>query len=411
MRTVSYNSRQRMIQIVLCPRRSAEIAVWMLLSAGVALAATTTTAVQLAAQIAEVAGSATVHLSYRNVGSLTSAEFQDFTRDLENSLRARGVRLVTSNAGVDVTVTASENLRGPVFVAQTQQGRDTRTIVVAAPQDTAAGGQGGPPVTLRRTLLVEQDEPVLDALALDGGTQLATLGPSRATVYKRNADRWEPQSSYEFQAARAWPADIRGRLVPATDHAFDAYLPGMVCATQTLTPLVMSCRTTDDPWPIGERQSAFYNAARNYFNGVISPGIGAGVEPFYTIMALPRTTGTVWLMTGVDGRIRIADGKDTATLTLNPAARDWGSDIAAVNGCGRGPLIIAAGPGDGTAPDTLRAYDMPDREPVAASSALEMTGPVTALWMQSDQRSAVAVVHSLTTGKYDAYAVSVTCNQ
>jgi hypothetical protein len=95
----------------------------------------------------------------------------------------------------------------------------------------------------------------------------------------------------------------------------------------------------------------------------------------------------------------------------NSAAHEWGSDIAAVNGCGRGPLILATGGGDETVTDTLRAYEMPDREPVAASAAIDMPGPVTALWSQADHRSAVAVVRSLTAGNYYAYNVSVTCNQ
>jgi hypothetical protein len=232
-------------------------------------------------------------------------------------------------------------------------------------------------------------------------------------MYRRNGDQWQVQGSFELQRARPWPLDVRGRLVPTSNQAFDAYLPGMVCSSTTLAPLVMSCRTADDPWPIGEKQSAFYNGARNYFNGVLSPGIGGqtNVEAFYTAAALPRPGYTLWVFTGVDGRVRLADGKDVSTVRANSAARDWGSDIATVNGCGRGPLILATSGGDATVADTVRAYDMPDREPVSVSTGLDMPGPVTALWAQADGRSAVAVVHTLSTGKYDAYSVSVTCNQ
>jgi hypothetical protein len=216
-----------------------------------------------------------------------------------------------------------------------------------------------------------------------------------------------------MQPGRAMPLDMRGRLFPATGHTFDAYLPGMACASVTVAPMLMSCRASDDPWPIGEKQSAFFNAARNFFNGVISPGIGSqtNVEPFYSAVALPRPGYTLWMFTGVDGRIRLADGKDVTMVRANSAARDWGSDMAAVNGCGRGPLIISTGGGDATVVDTVRGYEMPDREPMAVSAAVDLPGPVTALWTQPDQKSAVAVVHTLTTGKYDAYSVSVICNQ
>jgi hypothetical protein len=396
----------------------AGIAVSALLLTSVSLAQSwSAPAAQLAGNIAEISGPGTAHLSYRNASSLAASQFQDFTRELENGLRGRGLRLVTGGAAVDVSVTASENDRGYVFVAQVQQGRDMRTALVMTPrQSSSLSPGGGAVVTLKKALLVEQDEPILDALVLDANgtpSQLILLGTAHVSALKRSGDQWLPQSSYELQPARPIPLDARGRLVPATGHAFDAYLPGTVCSSTSTSPVVMSCRAADDPWPIGEQQSAFFNGARNFFSGVLSPGLGsqANVEAFYSAVVLPRPGYALWVFTGVDGRVRLADGKDVSTIRANAASREWGSDIASVNGCGRGPLILATGDGDATVTDTIRGYEMPDREPVAVSAAIDMPGPITALWAQPDRRSAVAVVRALATGKYNAYTVSVTCNQ
>jgi len=415
MKGVRYNSRQRMRHSLPWLRTIARLAQCALLLAGVSFASQWTPAVtQLAGNVAEISGPGTARLTFHNNSSLNAVQFQEFSRELEILLRGRGLRLVTSNAAVEVGVTASENLRSYVFIAQVQQGRDTKTAIASIPKDSSTNGPGASAsVTLKKTYLVTQDEPILDVMMVDGGSQLAVLGSDRLTVYRRDGDQWKTQGTFEINHARPWPLDVRGRLFPATDHSFDAYLPGVVCSSVTLAPAVMTCRTSDDPWPIGEKQSAFYNAARNYFNGVLSPGIGSqsNVDAFYSAIALPRSGYTLWMFTGVDGRVRLTDGKDMSTVRANSAVREWGSDAVTVNGCGRGPLIVAAGSGDSTVVDTLRAYEMPDREPFGVSAAIDMPGPVTALWSQGGQRSATAVVHTLTTGKYDAYSVAITCNQ
>lgn len=414
MQSVRYNSRQRMNHILLRLRRSGEIAVCALLFSGAALAAQWSgPAAQLAGNIADISGPGTAHLSYRNSSTLSTAEFEELTRELESALRGKGLRLVTGGAAVDLDVSVSENVRGYVLVAEVRQGRDIRTAVVMVPRAGPPAAQGGgSSVMLRKTLLVEQDEPILDALLLNPA-QLVALSVNRISVYGRSGEHWQLQSSYELQHSRPWPLDLRGRLIAANASAFDVYLPGMVCASVTLSPVVMSCRAADDPWPLGDKQAAFFNGARNYFNGVLSPPIGSqnNVDAFYSAVALPRPGYTLWVLTAVDGRVRLADGKDVATVRANSAARDWGSDIAALTGCGRGPFIVATGGGDGTVTDTLRTYDMPDREPMIVSPSLDMPGPVTALWSSADLKSVVAVSHTLATGKYDVYSVTVTCNQ
>jgi hypothetical protein len=92
------------------------------------------------------------------------------------------------------------------------------------------------------------------------------------------------------------------------------------------------------------------------------------------------------------------------------AARDWGSGIASVKSdCGT--LLLATANGDGTTPDSVRAYEIADREPVAASAPSEFAGPITALWTAGDGSTVTAVVHNLKTDKYEAFALTVSCSQ
>jgi hypothetical protein len=88
----------------------------------------------------------------------------------------------------------------------------------------------------------------------------------------------------------------------------------------------------------------------------------------------------------------------------------WGSDLAAIrSSCGTGTQILVPESGDSER-DGLRAFEVPDRDPVVASSAVEFDGRIVALWQDSGGASAAAVVRRKDTGWYEAYRVSISCS-
>ena len=139
----------------------------------------------------------------------------------------------------------------------------------------------------------------------------------------------------------------------------------------------MTCRDTDDPWPLGG-QKAFFNSARNYFTGILVPGFGAQVPPFFSAATLPRVNYTLWLFNGLDGQVRVYDSVELRTI---PNTRDWGSDMISMkSACGVGTQLLVSAAGDDTVADSLHAYEMVDREPNEVAAQLAMDGPITALW-------------------------------
>jgi hypothetical protein len=199
---------------------------------------------------------------------------------------------------------------------------------------------------------------------------------------------------------------LRGLLVAGKDHAMDAYLPGTVC---NVTSNALICRESDDAWRIGPR-AAFYNSARNYFNGALVPASDKPLGPFYSMAWIEKPSHSLILSTGVDGRVRMIDGVNDRTLS-SAATSDWGSDIAGLkSNCGAGAQVLVTSNGDDNAADSIRAYEIPDRDPVLASAAIDLPGPITALWSH-DASSATAIAHNLQTGQYEAYSLSITCNQ
>jgi hypothetical protein len=172
--------------------------------------------------------------------------------------------------------------------------------------------------------------------------------------------------------------------------------------------MTVTCRNTDDPWPIGG-QKAFFNSARNYFTGTLVPGLGAQLPPFFSAATLPRANYTLWLFNGVDGQVRAYDGVELRAISNT---RNWGSDMISVrSNCGVGTQLLVSAAGDDTVADFLHVYEMVDREPNEVASQLAMDGPITALWQSADTSSAVAVVRNLQTGQYDAYNITIACNQ
>jgi hypothetical protein len=174
----------------------------------------------------------------------------------------------------------------------------------------------------------------------------------------------------------------------------------------------LNCRESDDPWPVGSDQfhlSAFFAPARNFFTGVLVPGLGkqTTAPTFYSAATLPREKYTLALFAGVDGQVHVLDGiSDRIAGNLG-----WGSDIASVHTeCGSGWQVLATQSGTGPA-DSIRSYEIPDREPVLVSQPLEFGGQITALWSESNGNTAVAVSRNSETGKYEAYRLSIACSQ
>jgi hypothetical protein len=114
----------------------------------------------------------------------------------------------------------------------------------------------------------------------------------------------------------------------------------------------------------------------------------------------------------VDGSLHLVDGMTDQAIR---GAR-WGSDLAAVHSsCGTGIQLLVSesgGPGHGDSErDGLRAFEIPDRDPVAASAAVEFDGRgvIVALWPESSGNGAMAIVKRKDTGWYEAYRVSISC--
>ena len=60
----------------------------------------------------------------------------------------------------------------------------------------------------------------------------------------------------------------------------------------------------------------------------------------------------------------------------------------------------------------MRAYEFPDRDPVAVSAAVDFPGGiVTALWTEAKGDTAIAVVRNRETGSYEAFRLAVACGQ
>jgi hypothetical protein len=268
------------------------------------------------------------------------------------------------------------------------------------------------------------DDPVLAVLDTRNG--LFVLLQNEITVFFFGAAGYTEQKEFAIAERKLSPRDPRGLLsLNADGNGFTAFTAGTECIGSFTSPETGSahpengwtvhCSASDDPWPIAQDDTAhgsttikaFYNPARNYFTGVLSPSLGVDLPPFYTAALLPRSAGgAALLIGGIDGKVQILEN---GSLQPVSGARDWGSDFAVLNsGCGAGTQIVASGSGE-AARDSLRAYELPAHEAIPASAALALDGTVTALWTAPDGKSIFTVVRSAT-NEYEVDRVTASCN-
>jgi hypothetical protein len=365
---------------------------------------------EFAARIVALAGPGTASLTTGNSSSATADQFAAFRKALQRSLQDAGVRLRQSpQATSEIRVTLSENARGLVYLAEVQQGSETRVTMMEAPLAPVMVAPSASTMTLRRTLLVSRPEPVLDVTQLRMGREnmLAVLTSQAVILYRQRDGQWTEETSAALTHAQPFPLDLRGRLVPTGERSVDAYLPGTVCSVSIAGSLRVECRDADDAWPLGA-QAAFFYTGRNYFSGLLRPGFGKQMAPFFSAAALPYPSYTLWIFAGVDGQVRTHDGLREGSLGV----RDWGSDLTAVHsGCGSGTQLLVNAAVDASANDGLRAFELVERQPLLAMPAMDFTGTITALWPAADGTSATAILRNMRTANYEVFNVSIACNQ
>jgi len=391
---------------------------------------------QLAKKIVAVTGPGTLSLTVENRSSMGRRDNDLVQNGLRSALEQLGIHFVKSDqTAASVTLTLSENETSYVWVAEIQHGAgESAVAMVSVPRSGRSGAAyEAMPITLRKVPLWTQDERILDVAVLEeNGTpsRIAVLGAEDVSAYRLQNGKWQMEQTLAISHTRPWPLDVRGRLVPASDHSLSAYLPGVICRViVTGAPLTITCHSSDDPWPIvsGINTSSpvfpsssttssaaipalagFFAPTRNYFTGVLSPGFGKfnTVPKFYTAAFIPREKYPLWLFASADGKVHLVDGMNDQRSQF-----EWGSDIAAVRtGCGAGSQVLATPSGD-QAQDSIRAYEFPDRDPVAVSAAVEFPGPVSAMWTEARGDSAVAIGRNRDTGSYEAFRLSLACGQ
>jgi len=388
---------------------------------------------QLARKIVAVTGPGAVAVTVENRSSLTKKDVDAISSALRVDLEALGVRPSNpEQAAASADVQLSENAQSYVWVAEIRQGAGESAVMVSAPRGDDAGvGLEAMPVSLRKIPLWAQEYRILDVLVLEEDStpkHIAVLNSEKVSIYRLKNGKWQLEQSLGITHARAWPRDLRGRMMTAKDHLLDVYLPGVFCRSAASLPLTLNCRESDDPWPLvatapvsfpsfSRRSSveplgAFYSASRNFFTGALAPGVGklTTAGKFYSAAALPREKYVLWLFAGTDGQVHLIDG-----VTDQAAKLGWGSDIVSVRtACGSGWQVLATGTGDNATDngmDSVRAYEIADRDPAPVSAGLDFSGEITALWTEAKSDSAIAVVRNRETGEYEAFRLAVGCSQ
>jgi hypothetical protein len=386
-------------------------------------------AAELAGQIADILGPGQAQLTIRNFSAIESGEVPAIRKSLEQNLKAHGVMAGGMESANTIRVTLSENARERLWVAEVIQGNETRVAMVHVDAPAATAFAAFTRIALRKERVVgfvdrngvAESGSILSAAEIAG--RFVVMFDDRIVISSPGASGWTESNSFPID--RKMTRDPRGVVLANADGTgFTAFAPGEECVgiyspgapdATFENGWMVRCHVSDDPWPLYQSNGAsgapvlkaFYNTARAYFTGVITPSVGADLPPFYAAGMIPRAVGgAALLVTGIDGKVQIVESGALRTIT---GTRDWGSDFAVLHtGCGLGVQVIVSGSGE-AASDSLRAFEIPALEAVAASGPLTMEGAVTAMWTAPDGKSAFAVVRNAA-NQYEVDRVTALCN-
>ncbi|HMG86652.1 MAG TPA: hypothetical protein VK574_13055 [Terracidiphilus sp.] len=387
-------------------------------------------AADLSTQIADILGPGQAQVTIRNLSTIPPSEIPSVRKLIEQDLKAHGVLASGAESANSIRITLSENARERIWVAEVVEGSETHVAMVHVDVSMASVSTADARMVLRSERIaglsiriggLVRNDPILAAAEING--HFLVIYPDRISIFSSAAGVWTEANTIMME--RQLSRDPRTVLAANADGGlFTAYMPGTQCIGNYSLPMAgpsadsgwsVRCHASDDPWPVyqsGDASSAtplkaFYNSARDFFTGIVTPGIGVDLPPFYMAVMIPRAAGgAALLISSIDGNVQLIENGAMRSVA---GTRDWGSDFAVVrSGCGAGTQIIASSSGEAEN-DSLRAFEIPALEALPASGPLTLDGTVTALWTAQDGKSAFAVVRSAT-AEYEVDRVTALCN-
>ncbi len=378
-------------------------------------------ATDLATRIAEILGPGQAQLTLFNRSSIPASELAPIRRLLEQALRAHGVQPAGTESANQIRVTLSETDHQRLWVAEIIEGSQTQYAMLPFDREGTTPTQHEAGILLTRKVLWTSADaapsPILAALETPNG--LILLEKEAIAIETITPTGWHEEKRVELSRHSIQSRDPRGMLIPSPD-GFTAFTANIQCEGKLVSPAdwTLHCRESDDPWPVNSSilspdlpsdrtpLRAFYNPARNFFTGVLTPSpapnLQADMPPFYSIVALP---GPRLLLGSIDGKLQLLDGNNLRPVS---GTRDWGSDFAAIrSGCGSSTQVLASTSGEAEN-DSLRAYELPAQEAVPASAPLEFDGTVTALATVPDGTSVLAIIRKSAT-EWEVDRVAALC--
>jgi hypothetical protein len=348
-----------------------------------------------------------VAVTFQNLSSLSPERLEALQNTIFNSFRNANVRVVKPEQAVaEVHITFSEDWQSYLLIANIQQGLSSQTVIKKLPRPQQTQAAHATTLTIRKISVWQQETPILDFY--QDSQNLLVLEPSQLVLYSMDSGQWRPRQTLGIPHENTWPRDLRGRL-EVHGGEINVFLPGAGCRGK-ISPPSLDCRASDDPWPIGEGLVAFFSPRRNFFNGLLAgSSAGASLAPFFSGATWQSGDQHVWLFTGTDGHTRLFQNDlNTPAATFN----GWGSTLAPVHSvCGSGWQVLTSSPADTTRPDSVQAVEISGREALPVSAPVELFGTVEALWTAGNYGQLVnGVLHSQV-GKYEAFTLTVICNQ
>jgi hypothetical protein len=360
-------------------------------------------------QILSRSGSpSSIAVSFQNVSELPRQDQEAVQNAIFTAFRNANVRVVKpEQAAAQVQISFSDDWQADLWIATVQQGANSQVIIKTIARQQQASTASTPLLTLRKAPVWQQNGQILDFF--QDNQNLLVLEPGQLSLYASDSGQWRPRQTLGIPHQRPWPRDLRGRLLVHSGH-IEAFLPGARC-TGSISPPSLDCRASDDPWTIAEGLSGFFSPQRNFFTGLLAgQNGGANVGPFFSGANWQIGEQRMWLFTGTDGRARFFQNElGSPAATYN----GWGGTVAAVHSiCGSGWQLLSSSARDVSQPDSVQALEISGREAIPVSAPVEFSGSMEALWPSGNNNQVVnGVVRLLLTGKYEAFTLTVICNQ